>query len=77
MQIRSVLEKNNGADMKLGNITPTDACQYKQHLIDSGLRPPTINRRVLSLKYFLEWGGILRFVPQAHTFIIFRSEICQ
>ena len=25
-------------------------------MIDSDLRPPTINRRLLSLKYFLEWG---------------------
>jgi integrase/recombinase XerC len=42
--------------MRLTNITPTDARQYKQHLVDTGLRPPTINRRLLSLKYFLEWG---------------------
>jgi integrase/recombinase XerC len=49
-------ESINGVEMKLINITPTDARQYKQHLIDSDLRPPTINRRLLSLKYFLEWG---------------------
>lgn len=46
----------NKETMRLINITPTDARQYKQHLIDSGLRAPTINRRLLSLKYFLEWG---------------------
>lgn len=49
-------ESMNNEVMKLTNITPTDARQYKQHLIDSGLRAPTINRRLLSLKYFLEWG---------------------
>ena len=42
--------------MTLFNITPTDARQYKQHLIASGLRPQTINRRLLSLKYFLKWS---------------------
>lgn len=49
-------ESINNETMRLINITPTDARQYKQHLIDSGLRAPTINRRLLSLKYFLEWG---------------------
>ncbi len=49
-------ESINGVEMKLLNITPTDARQYKQHLIDLELKPPTINRRLLSLKYFLEWG---------------------
>lgn len=49
-------QSNNGVEMAMLNITPTDARQYKQHLIDSALRPSTINRRLLSLKYFLEWG---------------------
>ena len=49
-------EATNNEVMRLTNITPTDARQYKQHLIDTSLRPPTINRRLLSLKYFLEWG---------------------
>ncbi|MHA3124383.1 tyrosine-type recombinase/integrase (plasmid) [Legionella pneumophila] len=49
-------EATNNEMMQLTNITPTDARQYKQHLVDTGLRPPTINRRLLSLKYFLEWG---------------------
>jgi integrase/recombinase XerC len=46
----------NGVKMTLFNITPTDARQYKQHLVASGLRPQTINRRLLSLKYFLKWS---------------------
>ncbi len=49
-------EAINNEVMWLTNITPTDARQYKQYLIDTSLRPPTINRRLLSLKYFLEWG---------------------
>ncbi|MBA2650274.1 MAG: hypothetical protein H0U75_11930 [Legionella sp.] len=49
--------------MKFLNITPTDARQYKQHLIDSNLRPSTINRRLLSLKYFLEWGWEANKIP--------------
>lgn len=48
--------KVNNTDMDLLHITPTDVRQYKQCLIDSNFRPQTINRRLLSLKYFLEWG---------------------
>ncbi len=46
----------NNMEMKLLNITPTDLRQYKQYIMDADLRPTTINRRILSLKYFLEWG---------------------
>lgn len=56
IQFAKWFESVNNVDMKLINVTPTDARQYKQHLIDSNFKPPTINRRLLSLKYFLEWG---------------------
>ena len=56
IQFTAWFELVNKEDMRMINITPTDGRQYKQHLIDSGLRVPTINRRLLSLKYFLEWG---------------------
>ena len=56
MQFSLWFESVNAVEMRLLNITPTDARQYKQHLIDVSLRPQTINRRLLSLKYFLEWG---------------------
>ena len=49
-------ESVNTVEMRLTNITPTDVRHYKQKLIDTDLRPQTINRRLLSLKYFLEWG---------------------
>ncbi len=35
-------EEINKEEMRLINIMLTDARQYKQHLIDSGLRAPTI-----------------------------------
>ena len=56
MQFSLWFESVNTVEMRLLNITPTDARQYKQHLIDVSFRPQTINRRLLSLKYFLEWG---------------------
>lgn len=56
LKFASWFESVNNMDMKLANVTPTDARQYKQYLIASGLKAPTINRRLLSLKYFLEWG---------------------
>jgi integrase/recombinase XerC len=49
-------EKINNTEMNLRHITPTDARQYKRYLIDADFKPQTINRRLLSLKYFLEWG---------------------
>lgn len=50
----------NNVEMKLLNITPTDLRQYKQYSIDADLRPTTINRRILSLKYFMEWGWLTK-----------------
>lgn len=52
----SWFEDLNKENMTLSNITPTDLRQYKQSLIELNLKAPTINRRLLSLKYFLEWG---------------------
>lgn len=56
IQFANWFEKDNNIEMDLLHITPTDVRQYKQFLIDSNFRPQTINRRLLSLKYFLEWG---------------------
>ena len=56
MQFAKWFESVNTVEMRLINITPTDARQYKQHMIDTELKPQTINRRLLSLKYFLNWG---------------------
>lgn len=46
----------NKEDLRLAKITPTDARQYKHYLVKSGFKPQTINRRLLSLKYFIRWG---------------------
>ena len=53
IQFANWFEKDNNIEMDLLHITPTDVRQYKQFLIDSNFRPQTINRRLLSLKYFL------------------------
>lgn len=56
VQFAKWFERINSMDLKLLKITPTDMRYYKQHLMDANLRPQTINRRLLSVKYFLEWG---------------------
>lgn len=56
IQFTTWFELTNKVEMRLNNVTPTDARQYKQYMIDSNFRPQTINRRLLSLKYFLKWG---------------------
>ena len=42
--------------LTLSKITPTDLRHFKRFLIDSGYKPSTITRKLLSIKYFLEWG---------------------
>lgn len=56
MQFARWFQKVNNDEVRLHKITPTDFRQYKQFLISSQFKPQTINRRLLSLKYFLEWG---------------------
>lgn len=46
----------NDEQVRLAKITPTDMRQYKQFMIDTMMKPQTINRRLLSLKYFVAWG---------------------
>ena len=40
----------------IDKITPTDIRLYKQYLIEHEYKPNTINRRLLGLKYFINWG---------------------
>lgn len=42
--------------LTLSKITPTDLRHFKRFLIDSGYKPSTITRKLLSIRYFLEWG---------------------
>ena len=55
-QFSKWFESINNDVMRLLKITPTDLRQYKRHMIDVGLKPQTINRRLQSLASFLSWG---------------------
>ena len=48
-------QKNNYS-FTIYKITPTDIRLYKQYLIKREFKPNTINRKLLSLKYFMQWG---------------------
>lgn len=48
-------KETNQATLSLSKITPTDARQFKRYLINKKFKPSTINHKLLSLKYFLEW----------------------
>ena len=49
-------KENNNETLSLVKITPTDVRHFKRYLIDSGFKPSTISRKLLSIKYLLEWG---------------------
>ena len=57
----------NHEAMQLLRITPTDARHYKKQMITSGLKPSTINRRLLSLKYFIGWGLKTKQIQQSFS----------
>lgn len=49
-------EGKNADKFAIYKITPTDIRQYKEHLLQQKFKPNTVNRRLLSLKYFLNWA---------------------
>ena len=49
-------KETNHESLALSKITPTDVRHFKSYLINSGFKPSTISRKLLSIKYFLEWG---------------------
>jgi len=49
-------DKVNNYSFTIYKITPTDIRLYKQYLIDNEFKPNTINRKILSIKYFMQWG---------------------
>lgn len=49
-------EGKNADKFAIYKITPTDTRQYKEHLLQQKFKPNTVNRRLLSLKYFLNWA---------------------
>lgn len=48
--------QENSYPFTIYKITPTDIRLYKQYLIKQEFKPNTINRKLLSLKYFMQWG---------------------
>lgn len=48
--------QENSYSFTIYKITPTDIRLYKQYLIKQEFKPNTINRKLLSLKYFMQWG---------------------
>jgi len=63
--------KANGEPMTLLKITPTDTRHYKRDLIESGYKPQTVNRRIISLNHFLTWGWESRNVK--YRFALLKS----
>lgn len=60
-------EQTNGAPLDKTNLTEVDLREYKQHLIQRGARPATINAKLAALRAFGAWCGIRLYttgVPQ-------------
>ncbi len=55
-QFAKWFESINKLEIRLQHITPTDLRQYKHYLLEAKCKPQTINRHLLSVKYFLNWG---------------------
>ncbi|WP_106874816.1 site-specific integrase [Candidatus Phycorickettsia trachydisci] len=49
-------EESNNYTFAVYKVTPTDLRLYKQYLMDKEFKPNSINRKMLSLKYFMKWG---------------------
>jgi site-specific recombinase XerD len=51
-------ELTNGQPLDKTNITQTDVREFKQHLVQRGAAPATINTKLAALKSFATWCGI-------------------
>lgn len=58
------LKEQTGRDMPLAEVTTFDLQRYRDHLIDAGRKPSTINRRLAALRAFFAWAA-----EQDHTAI--------
>lgn len=58
------LKEQTGRDMPLAEVTTFDVQRYRDHLIDAGHKPSTINRRLAALRAFFAWAA-----EQDHTAI--------
>jgi len=62
------LKEQTGRDMPLAEVTTFDLQRYRDHLIDAGRKPSTINRRIAALRAFFAWavgGGYTTTDPTA------------
>lgn len=55
-------EQSNGKPLDKTNITDVDAREYKQHLIQRGAAPATVNAKLAALRSFGAWCGIRLYV---------------
>ncbi len=52
---RWLLQSNN-EELSFNKITPTDLRMYKRYLISQNNNPKTVNRKLSSIKSFINWG---------------------
>jgi len=50
------LQEQTGRDIPLGEVTTFDVQRYRDHLMDAGRKPTTINRRIAALRAFFAWA---------------------
>jgi len=59
-------KEQTGGPFTPAKITPTDLREYKRWLTSQDLKPATINRRLASLKSFLNWAVDVRLLRAGH-----------
>jgi integrase/recombinase XerC len=59
-------EEQNGGPFTPAKITPTDLREYKRWLAGQDLKPASINRKLASLKSFLNWAVDVRLLRNGH-----------
>jgi integrase/recombinase XerC len=66
-------EEQNGNPFTPAKITPTDLREYKRWLTGQDLKPASINRKLASLKSFLNWAVNVRLLRNGHGLRVPRS----
>jgi site-specific recombinase XerD len=59
-------EGQNGRSFSPDQITSPDLREYKTWLGDQGLKPATVNRKLASLRCFLNWAVDVRLLSRGH-----------
>ena len=71
-------EQTNGEEFSPERVTPLDVREYRQHLVQRGRKPATVNRKLAALRVFFAWArreGLvsanptedIRLVPQVES----------